>query len=519
MCPACLVLPDGPSIPVIKTMTINFFRLIVSVVLATQLGAALATTGVKQIVLVQNSGWMLPFYEDPKKQFKQTVIDFASRVAPYGSELVIASFNQSVGDNKSPQLEYSGSDLSAVAASVNAIALVKKPGTSVYADTDFLEAITGAISQFTPGQPAIVWIVTNNKNSPNNSLETVKKNSEFYGFLQNTKEISRIVGYPQRLEVNSKITGFSANGLMFYGVAYGEVADAVLANMVESKKVFGQANVARLKPLNSEAITFVPTGVSDPNVKAGLSAADGKTLILSLDSDTYNQSFQITGVLRNDFYPYDIESGKLSITSQGFDQNTTGPLVVNADSSIKELALGVGEDSPVISLSLSLPAMPPAFSLDVIFGSGFKIAGVLEFSLDEQKLRIARSFTQDMGALFPGDPLPDLFNPGATSRNSVTFQPIVIEVVYPVWPTLLLGGLFLLVVLLILAAMLLMGRTTKFKVTIDSDERIYAMKPFAKVAVNNIRGERVGVIQRGFGMPVAKLDAKFKAVNIKIKPY
>ena len=181
--------------------------------------------------------------------------------------------------------------------------------------------------------------------------------------------------------------------------------------------------------------------------------------------------------------------------------------------------MGVGENSPVINLDLTLPAMPPAFSLDVIFGSGFNIAGVLEFSLDEQKLKIARSFTQNMGSLFPGDPLPDLFNPGATSRNSVTFQPIVVKVAYPIWPTLLLGGFFLLALLLILGAMFLMGRTTKFKVTVDTDERVYAMKPFAKVALNNSRGERVGVIQRGFGMPTAKLDAKFKTVNVRIKPY
>lgn len=510
---------NGPSNPLLKTMIHHFLRLVVSIVLATQAMAVLAAPAVKQIVLVQNSGWMLPFYEDPKNQFKQTVADFASRVAPYGIELVIASFNQSVGDNKSPKLEYSGSDLAAATSSVNAISLAKKPGTSVYADTDFLEAITGAISQFTPGQPAVVWIVTNNKNSPNNSLETVKKNSEFYGFLQNTKEISRIVGYPQQLEVSNKATGFSANGLMFYGIAYGELADDVLSNMVESKKVFGQANVARLKPLNSEAITFVPTGVSDQNVKVGLSAADGKTLILSLDSASFTRNFQLTGVLRNDFYPYDIESGKLSIAARGFDQNNTGPLVVNADGSQKQLALGVGENSPVINLDLTLPAMPPAFSLDVIFGSGFNIAGVLEFSLDEQKLKIARSFTQNMGSLFPGDPLPDLFNPGATSRNSVTFQPIVVKVAYPIWPTLLLGGFFLLALLLILGAMFLMGRTTKFKVTVDTDERVYAMKPFAKVALNNSRGERVGVIQRGFGMPTAKLDAKFKTVNVRIKPY
>ena len=60
-------------------------------------GAAWSQTPMRQVLLVQNSGWMLPFYEDPENRFRTAVTDFAGRVTPFASEVLIASFNQSVG--------------------------------------------------------------------------------------------------------------------------------------------------------------------------------------------------------------------------------------------------------------------------------------------------------------------------------------------------------------------------------------------------------------------------------------
>ena len=51
---------------------------------------------VPQVVLVQNSGWMEPFYTDPHSQFKPLVAALAGSVAQPGDALVLAAFNQSL---------------------------------------------------------------------------------------------------------------------------------------------------------------------------------------------------------------------------------------------------------------------------------------------------------------------------------------------------------------------------------------------------------------------------------------
>ena len=167
-------------------------RLLLGTVILLSSASLWAESSVSHIFLVQNSGWMLPFYDDPNSKFNDLVVELSSRVSKYGSaEQIFATFNQSVGENKSPLLVYQGSDRAQLLAAVKSIQLARKPGRQSYADTDFKEAIIGAVTQFSPGKPCLLWIITNNKNSPNNSAETIEKNKEFYNFLQGTGEIKR----------------------------------------------------------------------------------------------------------------------------------------------------------------------------------------------------------------------------------------------------------------------------------------------------------------------------------------
>lgn len=482
------------------------------------IGTAIAAEGqVRQILLVQNSGWMLPFYEDSTNGFRSAVSDFAGRVHPFGSELVVAAFNQTSGENKSPALQYKGKDLNEAARAIQAIQLARKSG-GAYADTDFREALVSAITQYTPGQPAIVWVVTNNKNSPNNSVETAKKNKEFYDFLQNTSDIARIVGFPLKLAVASKShQDYTANGLMFYGIAYGAAADVALKRILDSKRVFGQANVARLKPLDSEALTFVPSSVSTPDVGLRLSETDRKTLILTIAGSSKAETARLNGNLRNDFFPYDIKSAIVSLETAGFKQNDGKSGLKTRLSDVGSLKVGAGETSKPLVIDLQIPPLPSMFDPEVIFGNGYRIAGVLRFRLADQKLGVSPKFVSSMNDLFPKDPLPDLFVPGESSERSVTEQPLIIQVEYPTWPLLVavLAGLLLLGV--VATPLFLMARVTKYKVIVDGHERTYALKPFATVEIRNMQGDRVGVLKRGFGRPDAIKDEKHKAVSIRVQ--
>ncbi len=472
-----------------------------------------AGQGVPQIILVQNSGWMLPFYEDPASKFKGLILELSARLAPYGSEQMVASFNQSSGTNKSPTLIYQGADQAKIAQAVQSIEVAQKPGKKVYADTDFKEAIVGAVTQFSPGKSAILWIVTNNKNSPNNNAETLERNKDFYRFVQETGDIKRIVAFPHALPAQSTSTAsYRANGLMFYALAYGDLADAVLQKMLLANVPFGKT-AARLKPLNAEALTFVPKGVKSPDVQARL-APDHKTLVMTFSADSKPESAELIGQLRNDFYPYDIQSAKVEIDTKGFATHGKDKIAVSL-STDRIAAIPAGALSPELKVKIQIPALPSPWTPEVIFGNGYKTSGVIRFELEDQKLALSKDFTKEMAELFPGDPLPDLFVPGESARKSLTSQSLIIEVEYPSWPLLVVAAATLLLVGGLMGFLMASRRETLYRVSVDGIQKTYGLRPFGEVILKNPQGEAVGRLKRGFGKPAFTPD-KGKSSNVRI---
>jgi len=473
-----------------------------------------ASAGVSHVFLVQNSGWMLPFYDDPNSKFKDLVTELSNRVSKYGdSEQVVASFNQTVGDNKSPMLVYRGSDKGQIGAAVQSIQLAHKPGKQTYADTDFKEAIVGAISQFSPGKSCLLWIVTNNKNSPDNSAETIQKNKDFYGFLQSSGEIKRIVSFPHAMAVQSKLkSDYRASGLMIYALAYGEPADQVLQQMLRDKAPFGK-QPARLKPLDAEALTFVPKGVKNKVAEATL-APDGKTLVLTFSADSKPEVAELTGKFRNDFYPYDIQSADVAIDTSGFKDAGNGK--ITTELSTKGVSkIPAGGYSPDITVKIKIPAIPSAWAPEVVFGDGYTSKGVIRFNLDNQKLAISNEFTQSMSELFPHDPLPDLFVPGDSAKKSVTTQKVIIKVEYPIFPLIVVASLGLLLLGSVIGGFVVMRREKIFRVTIDGVQKSYGLKPFGVVALKDQQGARIGVLKRGLGQASPSLD-KGKTNSVRV---
>ena len=59
--------------------------------------------GGPQVFLVQNSGWMEPFYSDPDSPFKPLVGALVTAATQPGDPIVLAAFNQSLPDAPSPK--------------------------------------------------------------------------------------------------------------------------------------------------------------------------------------------------------------------------------------------------------------------------------------------------------------------------------------------------------------------------------------------------------------------------------
>jgi hypothetical protein len=151
----------------------------------------------------------------------------------------------------------------------------------------------------------------------------------------------------------------------------------------------------------------------------------------------------------------------------------------------------------------------------VIFGSGYKAAGMMRFELSDQQLEISKKFTQSMAELFPNDPLPETFIPGASAKNSVTDQPLLIQVAYPILPLFVIIASVLLLLAGLIGGFVAARREKIFRVSVDGVQKTFGMRPGSEVILKNQTGERVGVLKRGFGKPIATLD-KGKNCQVRI---
>jgi len=486
-----------------KRRSYHWFLVLISLFQVYSTGVLAADYPVRNIYLVQNSGWMEPFYVDVNSQFKPLVAAVIEKTSHDKEAVVLAAFNQAVGVNLSPALAYTGNDRTAMVNALQNIALAHKPGGIAYADTDFQEAIISSITQYSPGTPCILWIFTNNKNSPQNSPETIAKNKEFYNWLQKEEKIRRIVAYPYPMAVKGK--RYQANGVMVYALAYGEEANTALENLIAANLPFWE-KPARLKPLNADAVTFTPTSiVGGGGVRATL-GTDQKTLELHFDSSNKPEVAVINGEFRNDFFPYDISSAIVSFTVN-FQGENHGIQSAIEPQQIADLP--AGKSSQQIEVKIAIPPLPSIWANpEIIFKSGYQVPANMEFVLSNQDLKISNDFTSKMSKLFPGDLLPEIFIPGESAKQSVTSRPLLVKVVYPIWPLILL---VLTILSLLIGSILLINLfagAKQYTVTVDGVQKKYVIKVFGESTLysNSNQGERIGSLKRGLGKPVPKLD-------------
>lgn len=448
--------------------------------------------------LVQNSGWMEPFYEDQDSQLKPLINAMAVTVARPGDTLAVAAFNQQSEGNPSPVLLYSGQDARQVNATLQSLHVARK-ASGAFADTDFQEAVTSTITGTFSARPGIIWIFTNNRNSPGNDPDTVARNREFYNLLHMDPSITRSLAFPLRMPVKGK--HFQATGLMVYALAYGESASSHLEELVDDgtlARIF-TATPARLKPLDRDAVRIVPRGVSNSeNVRASL-GDDGRTLVFDIGASDVDTRISLNAALENLFYPYQIESAKVSASMSA----GSGSLPV--DVSVRQIT-GLAPGGVVdITLDLALPQgeVPSAWSLDALtaMGKQVTIPAVVEIRLDGQRLRVADRFRQDVEQLFPGDPLSDVFIPPETIQASSARIPVALRVQYPLLPVLLLVGGSLLLVLGLAVLAILASRTARHDVLIDGHKRTVSMKPFSTTELRDPHGAAAGTLKRGLGRP------------------
>lgn len=469
---------------------------------------------VPQAFLVQNSGWMEPFYLDPQSRIKPIVREVAKAAAEKSTQIMVASFNQSLAatNNQSPKSVYIGAPNDrAVADAVARITLDEKTARPVsYYDTDFFEMIEKTVGQFFQQKPGILWVFTNNKNSPGNDQNTRARNRDYYQFLHTDKAITQVLAFPVPMRVQGKL--FSANALMVYAIAYGETAALELSQIVASgriDKVLG-TTPARVKPLNQNIVAFYPTAAKQGADVKVQQTTDGQ-LVFTFDGGKKPVTAEFSGQWKGLVHPYEIASAQLSAAL-----NTDKERVdINAQPALLT-RIRPGAASSEVNLSFSVPALPGYFSPDVLFKEGVSQRAELAVTLSNQRLALTPNFSEEMKALFPEDPLLEIFSSAPMPQQSVTKIPVTIFVLHPTWPlitamvagvALLFGGFWLLGSLL---------RTPEYALLVDGATRKVRMKANSSYQVTDVQGNVVATLRRGWlGKPKISDIAPAHSVTLK----
>jgi hypothetical protein len=395
---------------------------------------------VPQVVLVQNSGWMEPFYSDPKSAFKPLVTELVSNVVQPGDALVLAAFNQSLPGAPSPRGLLSEQVNTAtvhahVAAALAGLDTARKPGGAALADTDLGEAVNASINGVLQGKSGIVWLITNNRNSPNNDQATAARNREFYALIHHGAAIEKALAFPLRMPVEGR--HYRANGLMVYAFAVGREGARALDGLLLAGRVQRVITEppARLKPLDRDTVRLVPRRVENaPGV--AFSMDRGGLLHADVAPDARAPSATILWQLENTIYPYTIVDATLSARSLLAGENR--PIALGS-TAVHALAPGRAEP---LSSSMPLPVaqLPGKWSMAALksAGSAYVLPGRIEVHLQGQRLALSQAFRERMAALFPGDPLPDIFTPPAEIQASTALLPIEVSVHYGAAPLIAL---------------------------------------------------------------------------------
>lgn len=462
---------------------------------------ALAAAPMQQAFLVQNSGWMEPFYADPASPFKALVARVVRAAADPGDPVHISAFNQDTPENPSPRPLHRGRGPGEPERVLRDLGVATKDRRSgALADTDFRQAVTATITGPFGSAPGIVWIFTNNRNSPGNDPRTALRNEEFYRLLHLDPSITRTLAFPLRMPVRGR--HYEASALMVYALAYGQPASAHLAALVESKRLEGvfPGPPARLKPIDSESVRLVPRGVPGTGDVSISLAADRRTLLVDVRASDVLPVVEIGAAFENLFHPYVIASARPAASLRGAWGESPVPI---RPERVEQVAPGERRDVsvrlPVPLAHVPGPLSPAAFRA---MGKPVAIPAVLQVSLAEQRLALSEPFRRTLEELFPDDPLLRVFQPPQGAGRSSVAIPMVVRIQHSLWPlvAVIVGGFAVLGGALALAV--LAGRPARYGVVVDGTKRALMVPAFGTAQVRAADGAVAGSLKRRIGRPV-----------------
>jgi hypothetical protein len=478
-------------------------------------GGAYARTGdLPFVFLIQNSGWMEPFYTDDRaEKFDRIVAGFIERVTPRGAPIVIASFNHEgeIPGVSSPMIVFRGAATDdAVESAVAQVQLGYQPNRRL-ANSDYHEALVNTIRRILAAHPGVIFMVTNNKSAPVGTeniedRQVTSRTESFNALVKNSSAISRVVAWPVSLKVHSR---FDESGLVFYGIAYGEAASPLLKQRSELRDMqqwLGDPPV-RLKPLTLEPLVLSLTPGAREEAR-WYADARGNVHVDGIASG--GDLIHMTGALTNTHYPYVIRQAGIvaswvpAARAQASVQTFIDPSKISDLPPFATIG-GVG-------LGLRVSSAERTRWLD----DRAEVPGTLSIRLVGLKLGLSPAFARKMRDMFgngaaPAPEVPDELPPQTpkiflnyTNIDRAMMQiPLTLGIKFFPWPLILLIAGALAVLVPMIALVWFGTRERVFSVPLDGEARAVGLRPFQTKEIAGVRDTYR--ISRGlFGKPVVR---------------
>jgi hypothetical protein len=494
-----------------QRLAILFCALSLSCFVQRSAEASAESGGIRQVFLIQNSGWMEPFYLDPTSPLRPFMAKLIGQSNLQGVDVSVASFNQDgqVPGRRSPEIVFEGPyEKTGVESALERIDLPKK-ASGAYTDADFKGALVGTFERILKGQQGIIWIVTNNKDAPDNDPRVIENTRAFYGALRESSHITAIVAFPMRKEVAGP--RYRERGLIIYGIAYGErgrnALNAVLRDGSPTRALF-PAPPVKLKPLDVDPVELI---LDSNSTNVGARVVQGRLIIDGVPGGQEN-IIKMKGHVKNTFYPQNIAAANFS---GGW--RATDPAISNAKISISPEQLtnvpAAGLSEP-IAIEVRLPKVDRLPGLSGMFEDKRVVLAEMTIKLDSMRFSLDPRFVARVSAISGGDTianaqaeammsqqLPEVFMDYRKISTASMKVPVQISFTFSAWPLILMITLAALLLLALAFFFLVMSRARTYTVRIGSNDHRVTIRPREKRFIADGFGTRVELVGQVFGSP------------------
>ena len=485
-------------------------------------GAAAGSAGaagqppVRQVFLLQNSGWMEPFYQDLNSPLRPFAKRLIGKAASGGGNVVVAAFNQDgqVKGRTSPEVLFDGAyEAGRVGEAIDRIDLPRK-ASGAYADADFRGALFGTLSRILRGEQGIIWLITNNKDAPDNNPAVRENTKAFYNALRNSPHITAIAAFPMRRLVQGE--HYSERGLIVYAIAYGDRARSALREMLrDGAPVRSQfpAPPVRLKPLDDEPVELLLDSST-----AEVSARVYKGRLYISDAPSSGATIRLQGRLRNRYYPQNIARAKLSAAWRAGSPELAGAVIRMQPAQISNVPANAMSEP--VRMEIDLPRIERPPGLSGLFADERVVQGELEVRLDSIDFSLDPAFLSRISAISGGDTiqeaqaertmaanLPEVFLDYRRISSASMRVPVLIKVQYSAWPLILAISLLAILLLAVGTLAVVMNRARHYRVRVGQSDFNIHIRPRERRSLADPLGNRAEVMGRLFGPPsVRPLD-------------